>query len=97
VQIKGTGNTEAVKYFPQIDEFLTQYQSKLGGKELQITEADRFLPEKWRAGYNEPPTFRRVDDRGAYVQFRGGDGEYIEEYVLRGDPRFDELGIPDAD
>jgi hypothetical protein len=97
VQIKGTGNTEAVKYFPQIDEFLNEYQSKLGGKELQITEADRFLPEKWRAGYNEPPTFRRVDDRGAYVRFRGGDGEYIEEYVLRGDPRFDELNIPDAD
>jgi hypothetical protein len=97
VQIKGTGNTEAVKYFPQIDEFLNEYQSKLGGKELQITEADRFLPEKWRTGYKEPPTFRRVDDRGAYVRFRGGDGEYIEEYILRGDPRFDELGIPDAD
>jgi hypothetical protein len=97
VQIKGTGNTAAVKYFPQIDEFLNEYQSKLGGRELQITEGDSFLPEKWRTGYKEPPTFRRVDDRGAYVRFRGGDGEFIEEYVLRGDPRFDEFGIPDAD
>lgn len=96
VQVKGTANKEPTKYFPQINEFLTEYQSKLGDTKLRITEADRYLPESWRQ-YGRAPDFRRVDDRGAWVRYQNQDGEVIEEYVLRGDPRFQDLNIPDVD
>jgi len=52
-QVKGTANTAAQKYYPQIDQFLTDYSAKIG-KPLRITEnpVDRsnvpFLPENWR-------------------------------------------------
>jgi hypothetical protein len=46
-QVKGTANNSPDKYFPQIDEFLTDYSAKLG-KPLRITERPSFLPEKWR-------------------------------------------------
>ena len=49
VQVKGTANKAPTKYFEQIDEFLKEYQSKLGDTKLRITEADQYLPEKWRA------------------------------------------------
>jgi SLT domain-containing protein len=97
VQVKGTANREPVKYFPQIDEFLKEYQSKLGDTKLRITEMDRFLPEAWREQGVLNADFRRVDDRGAWVRYQNPQGEVIEEYVLRGDPRFQELGFPDAD
>jgi hypothetical protein len=46
-QVKGTANNSPDKYFPQIDEFLTDYSAKLG-EPLRITERPGFLPEKWR-------------------------------------------------
>jgi hypothetical protein len=97
VQVKGTANKEPTKYFPQIDEFLKEYQSKLGDTKLRITEMDRFLPEAWREQGILNADFRRVDDRGAWVRYQNPQGETIEEYVLRGDPRFEELGFPDVD
>lgn len=97
VQVKGTGNSQPIKYFPQIDEFLTEYQSKLGDTKLRITEADTFLPEAWREFKTTAPSFRRVDDRGAWVRYQNADGEMIEEYVLRGDPRFPDMDLPDLD
>jgi hypothetical protein len=97
VQVKGTANKEPVKYFPQIDEFLNEYQSKLGDTKLRITEMDRFLPQAWREQGVLNADFRRVDDRGAWVRYQNPQGEVIEEYVLRNDPRFQELGFPDAD
>jgi hypothetical protein len=48
-QVKGTANKAPTKYFPQVDEFLTEYQGKLGGNKLRITESDQYLPEKWRS------------------------------------------------
>ena len=97
VQVKGTANKEPTKYFPQIDEFLKEYQSKLGGTKLRITEGDYFLPEAWREHGISRPSFRRVDDRGAWVRYQNPQGEEIEEYVLRGDPRFQDLDFPDVD
>jgi hypothetical protein len=97
VQVKGTANKEPVKYFPQIDEFLNEYQSKLGDTKLRITEMDRFLPQAWREQGVLNADFLRVDDRGAWVRYQNPQGEVIEEYVLRNDPRFQELGFPDAD
>jgi len=47
VQIKGTANTPAESYFPQIDEFLTDYSNKIGD-DLKFTELPRYLPENWR-------------------------------------------------
>jgi SLT domain-containing protein len=46
-QIKGTANNSPDKYFPQIDEFLTDYSAKLG-EPLRITERPSYVPEKWR-------------------------------------------------
>jgi hypothetical protein len=46
-QIKGTANNSPEKYFPQVDEFLTDYSAKLG-EPLRITERPSFVPEKWR-------------------------------------------------
>lgn len=46
-QIKGTANNSPEKYFPQIDEFLTDYSAKLG-EPLRITERPSYVPEKWR-------------------------------------------------
>ena len=52
-QVKGEADRAATKYFPQINQFLTDYSAKIG-KPLRITEApaDRFgkpyLPENWR-------------------------------------------------
>jgi hypothetical protein len=52
-QVKGTANTAAQKYYPQINEFLTNYSAQLE-KPLRITESpvDKygvpFLPENWR-------------------------------------------------
>lgn len=47
-QIKGTANNSPSKYFDQVDEFLTDYQSKLGDTPLRITESPSYVPEKWR-------------------------------------------------
>ena len=46
-QIKGTANTPAENYFPQINEFLTDYSNKIGD-DLTFTELPRYLPENWR-------------------------------------------------
>jgi SLT domain-containing protein len=46
-QIKGTANNSPEKYFPQVDEFLTDYSAKLG-EPLRITERPSYVPEKWR-------------------------------------------------
>jgi hypothetical protein len=52
-QVKGTANTAAQKYYPQIDQFLTDYSAKIK-KPLRITESPvdeagvPFLPENWR-------------------------------------------------
>ena len=52
-QIKGTANTGAKKYYPQINEFLTDYSAKIK-KPLRITESPvdevgvPYLPENWR-------------------------------------------------
>jgi hypothetical protein len=47
VQIKGTANTPAESYFPQIDELLTDYSNKIGG-DLKFLEIPRYIPENWR-------------------------------------------------
>jgi hypothetical protein len=46
-QVKGKADKPAEKYFPQINEFLTNYSSKVG-EPVKITEDPRFLPENWR-------------------------------------------------
>jgi hypothetical protein len=46
-QVKGKADKPAEKYFPQINEFLTDYSSKVG-EPVKITEDPRFLPENWR-------------------------------------------------
>ena len=46
-QIKGTGNNSPEKYFTQVDDFLKDYSSKLGG-DLSITERPNYVPPDWR-------------------------------------------------
>jgi hypothetical protein len=46
-QIKGTGNTSPEKYFNEVNAFLEDYSSKLGGN-LTITERPSFVPPQWR-------------------------------------------------
>jgi hypothetical protein len=46
-QIKGKANTPAENYFPQINEFLTDYSNKIG-EQPQITELPKYVPENWR-------------------------------------------------
>lgn len=46
-QIKGKADRPAESYFPQIEEFLTNYSSKVG--DLDIQEYSQFVPKNWRS------------------------------------------------
>jgi hypothetical protein len=105
-QIKGTANTAAQKYYPQIDQFLTDYSDKIKNP-LRITEEARddtgnyFMPPAWRDTLNSQKVsgvrFDRVDEQGGLARFQDEQGNYVQEYVYRDDPRFQNVDFPDVD
>lgn len=88
VELKGRKNSVPSKYFDEVDEFLNDYQGKLGDTRMSITEEDRFLPQQWRSPYTPVYKIVREDEAGAQVRYFDRDGAAVDEYMLRDDPRF---------